>query len=145
MEIFRYVVPIFIAFGSGIVVSGAVVAFITIIGLVPRLAQKTKTQNHIKIYESAIISGGIFGTVAGPFNLRLPIGVPFVVLIALSIGIFYGTLAMSLAETLNVIPILSRRARIQQGMFYFVIAIAFGKLAGALLYALVPGFYTPGG
>jgi len=51
---------------------------------------------------------------------------------------------MSLAEVLNVIPILTRRGRLQHGMFYFVLAIALGKLVGALLYFLIPGFYDVG-
>ena len=145
MELVKYAVLILIGFGSGLVVSGAVTAFITAIGVVPRLAQKTKTQEYVKSYESAIVVGGIFGAITGLINLYIPIGNLLVAVFALGIGIFYGVLAMSLAEVLNVIPILSRRGRIQQGMFFFVIAIALGKLVGTLLYALIPGFYTPGG
>jgi len=141
----RYTLPVLIGFGSGVVISGAVVAFITILGVVPRLAQKTKTTQYIKWYESALVMGGIFGTIGGLFNLYLPIGRPMTMLVGLCIGIFYGVLAMSLAEVLNVIPILTRRGRVQKGMFFFVLAIALGKLTGSLLYALVPGFHNPGG
>lgn len=145
MEVAKYGALVILSFGSGLVISGAVFAFITAIGVVPRLAQKTQTQSYIKWYESAIISGGIFGTIVGLFNPYIPLWGPVVALIGLSIGIFYGVLAMSLAEVLNVIPILSRRGRIQKGMFYFVLAIALGKLLGSILYALIPGFYIPGG
>ena len=139
------VVLAIIGFSSGIVLTVAIMAFITAIGLVPRLAQKTQTGQHIKLYESSISVGIIFGTMTGLFNMQLPMGVVLVSVFALAIGVFYGALAMSLAEELNVIPILCRRVRIQQGMFYFVLAIAVGKLAGALMYALIPGFHTPGG
>jgi len=146
MEIFRYGMLIVIGLSSGLVVSGAVVAFITILGVVPRLAQKTQTVQYIKCYESALILGGVFGAIAGLFNnLHVPLFSPLVILIGLCIGIFYGVLAMSLAEVLNVIPILSRRSRLQKGMFFFVLAIALGKFAGSLLYTFVPGFYSPGG
>ena len=144
MTVLRYGLLPLIGFGSGVVISGAVFAFITIIGVVPRLAQKTGTQHHIKIYESAIVVGGIFGALAGLFNFQLPIGF-FAPVLGLAVGIFYGVLAMSLAEVLNVIPILTRRGRVQRGMFYFVLAIAIGKLCGSLVYVLVPGFYSPGG
>ena len=144
IELLRYAAVILIGLSSGVVISGAVFAFITIIGVVPRLAQKTQTQEYIKLYETAIIAGGIFGTVVGLFNVYIPIGI-FAAVVGLAIGIFYGVLAMSLAEVLNVIPILTRRGRIQQGMFFFVLAIALGKLCGSVLYAIVPGFYTPGG
>ena len=140
----RHVLAMLIGLGTGIVVSGAVFAFITIVGIVPRLAQKTKTERNTKIYETAIICGGIFGTLTGVVNLRLPIGNFGVAAISIANGIFFGALAMSLAEVLNVIPILTRRGRLQHGMFYFVLAIALGKLVGALLYFLIPGFYDVG-
>ena len=141
----RYMIPILIGFSSGLVISSAVFAFITAIGVVPRLAQKTKTQSHAKLYENAIGIGGLFGAIAGVVNIQLPLAAFIVVIIALSVGVFYGVLAMSLAEVLNVIPIMTRRIHLQKGMFFFVLAIALGKLCGALLYALVPGFYNPGG
>ena len=145
MQIAMYGLAILIGFSSGVVVSGAVFAFITVVGAVPRLAQKTQTQSHIRWYETAIALGGIFGAVAGVVNLYIPIGWFLVAVIGLAIGVFYGVLAMSLAEVLNVIPIMTRRGRIQKGMFYFVLAIALGKLCGSLLYAVIPGFYTLGG
>ena len=144
MEAHKTVLAVAIGIGAGLVVSGAVFAFITIVGVVPRLAQKTKTERHIRVYESAIILGGIFGTLTGVVQLTLPIGSVSVVILSLANGIFFGALAMSLAEVLNVIPILTRRSRLQHGMFYFVMAIALGKFVGALLYFLIPGFYDPG-
>jgi len=144
MEALKVVTAVLIGVGTGLVVSGAVFAFITIIGVVPRMAQKTKTERYIKVFETAIICGGIFGTITGVVNLSLHIGTVSVVLLSLGNGIFFGALAMSLAEVLNVIPILTRRTRLQHGMTYFVLAIALGKLAGALIYFLVSGFFDTG-
>jgi len=134
-----------IGFCSGILVSGAVFAFITIVGVVPRLAQKTNSTRYIKAYETAIALGGIAGVAAGFFAPGVSWGHWLLPVVGLSAGIFYGCMAMSLAEVLNVIPILTRRVRLQRGMFFLVMAIALGKMAGALLYFLLPGFYTPGG
>jgi len=133
-----------IGIASGLVIAGAVYAFLTIVGVVPRLAQKTQTTRHIKVYESALALGGIFGTLAGVFQFYIPIGSIGAVATSLVGGIFIGCLAMSLAEILNVIPILTRRARIQRGMFFLVLAIALGKMAGSLLYFLVDGFFDTG-
>ncbi len=132
---------ILIGFSSGLVISGAVIAFITILSVVPRLAQKTHTQQHIQLYESAILVGGLFGTLADVFELRLPFGPVIAPLFALLIGIFIGCVAVSLTEVLNVIPILTRRARIQQGMFFFVLSLALGKMVGSLIYYVIPGFF----
>lgn len=130
-----------IGFGSGLFVAGAVVAFIAIIGVVPRLAQKTGTKKYIKLYEEAIILGGIIGGTDTYFDFYLPVGNLAVILISLCVGVFYGSLAVSLAEVLNILPILTRRVRLTEGMRWFVCAIALGKLCGSLLYYFVPGFY----
>lgn len=141
MEILKIFLAILIAFGSGIIISGAVFAFIAIIGVVPRLAQKTRTETKIRLYEEAIIFGGIIGTFSMIFPFHIPIGQFFAVIYAGCVGIFFGCLAVSLAEILNVIPILTRRGNIKKGLKYFIVAIAIGKLVGSLLYSIIPGFY----
>jgi len=142
MTLIKLILLITIGLGSGIVISGAVFAFIAIIGVVPRLAQKTKTEKYIKFYEEAIILGGIFGAASIIFDYYLPIGKPAVIFLSLCIGIFYGCLAVSLAEILDVIPILARRNRIQKGLMYFIASVAFGKMLGSILYYFVPGFFN---
>lgn len=137
----KYLIMILIGLGSGTVISGAVFAFIAIIGVVPRLAYKTDTIKYIKTYETAIILGGIAGAGSIFFNYSLSLGIPFVILFSTAIGIFYGCLAVSLAEVLNVIPILTRRTGLQKGIKYFIICLALGKCLGSLLYYFVPGFY----
>lgn len=129
-----------IGFSAGIVISGAVFAFITVIGIVPRLAQKTGTQQYVMVYENAIIVGGIFGTLTGIIDLYIPIGIVGVILVSICIGIFFGCLAASLAEVLNVLPILTRRGKLLSGVFYFILALALGKLCGSLVYYCIPGF-----
>ncbi|GHU50746.1 stage V sporulation protein AB [Clostridia bacterium] len=139
-----YIMSIFLGLSSGIVISGAVFAFISAIGIVPRLAQKTRTENKILVYENAIMAGGIFGALMMFWDIKLPLGgfgAAASVLWGLAVGVFYGALAMSLAEVLNVIPVLARRLSAAKGVFYLVLGIALGKLIGALLYYIVPDFY----
>ena len=141
MTALKWLALIIIGWGSGLFVAGAVVAFIAIIGVVPRLAQYTGTKKYINLYEEAIILGGILGSSEIYFDIYLPIGNLAVMFLSLCIGIFYGAEAVSITEVLDIIPILSRRMRLVQGMRWFVCAIAFGKLTGSLLYYFVPGFY----
>lgn len=141
MEIIKYILIIAIGFGSGLVIAGAVFAFIAVIGVVPRLADKTGTKAYIRLYEEAIIAGGIVGSALLNLDVYLPIGRPAVALYSVMVGIFYGCLAVSLAEVLNVLPVLVRRTRVRQGIKWFVTAIALGKLLGSVLYYFVPGFY----
>lgn len=131
-----------ISFSSGIVISGGVFAFIAMIGIIPRLAQKTNTQKLIPFYEDVIILGGLWGTTTFFIDYYLPIGAVLIIILSISIGIFVGSLAVSLAEILNIIPITVKCFRIFGSVQLLVTALAFGKLAGSLLYYLIPGFYT---
>jgi stage V sporulation protein AB len=140
---FRKIACVLIGFGSGLVISGAIFAFIAAVGLVPRVVQKTKTKSMIKYYETVMTFGGVLGGAAGFWDFRLPKVSAAAVLFSFGVGAFTGCLAASLAEVINVIPILSRRAKIERGLFFFILALALGKMCGALLYYRVGGFYKP--
>lgn len=142
MGFLGYIVLIIIGFGGGVVVAGGVFAFIAIIGVVPRLAQKTQTQDCVWIYEDAIMLGGIFGTIIMVTGLKLMFGNVVAAIYGLFAGMFVGCVAVSLAEILDVLPILTRRLSLKVGMAYFIVALAIGKLVGSLLYFIIPGFYT---
>jgi len=141
MSFFKQTAAVLFGLASGGVIAGAVLAFITKVGVVTRLAQKTRTKDSLKIYESALMLGAIFGASTMFLHYRIPAGYVFGAFLCFCGGVFYGCLAMSLAEVINVIPIMTRRVRLTRGMFWFVLAIALGKTAGSLIYFLVPGFY----
>ena len=138
-----YIAVIIIGLASGALIAGAVFAFIVKVGLVVRLAQKTGTANKVIFYEEALIAGGIFGTIMGFVNFNINIGRPLMFFFGLLTGIFFGCLAVSLAETINVIPIMARRTNLKRGLALLIICIALGKTAGSLLYFLIPGFFDP--
>ena len=130
---------------SGGVIATAVFAFIAYIGLIPRLAQKAGAEHHVRILENAVTLGGVTGCVISLFKPTIGIGGPIVgggllIGIGLAVGIFYGALVMSLAEVLDVIPILMRRTNIKRALKLVIISIALGKTLGALLYFFLPYF-----
>lgn len=116
----------------GFTVAAGVFAFITMIGVIPRLAQRTGTAVHLFGYEWAIILGGTFGNVFILLLGSFPVTVVGVSIIGLFSGIFVGCLAMALAENLRVIPIFVRRLRLKEGIPILVVAIALGKTAGTI-------------
>ncbi len=142
MIVLKYICTIIIGLASGSAIAAGVFAFITIIGIVPTFAQKTNTQKYMRIYETAITIGGIIGASTIIIDYSLPIGNILVVIYSFLIGIFIGSLAVSLAETLDVIPILARRTRLQKALGIFIITIALGKMVGSILYYVVEGFYN---
>lgn len=137
------VILIILGFGSGSVVAAAVFAFIVALGIVPRMAQRTKTHKWARLYEDTILLGGIFGTSTMFLDFKIPLP-PFLMGgYALATGMFVGILAIAVAEVLNAMPIFLKRARLKHGISFMLMAFACGKVFGSLLYFLIDGFYTP--
>lgn len=131
---------VLVGFSGGVVIAGGVFAFIAIIGIIPRLMQKTKTNKYVILYENVIILGGILGSLTMIWDIRIPVGNIGSSIIGFSFGIFVGCLAVSLAEILDVIPIIARRVIIKKGIGFFLISVAVGKAVGSLIYWIIPGF-----
>ncbi len=137
-EIWESAALILIGAGAGGIISAGVFAFLAIIGVYPRLIGKTGTKNHILLYETVIILGGALGNILDLYEFPIPMGVLtgniLMAVFGLSVGIFVGCLAMSLAETLKTLPVISRRIHLAVGIQYIILAVAAGKLLGSLVY-----------
>lgn len=59
MNFWKDVALAIIGYSSGTVIAGGVFAFISVIGIVPRFAQKTGTIDKIRLYEDFIALGGL--------------------------------------------------------------------------------------
>ena len=123
-----------LAFSLGIIVSGGVFSFIAMIGIIPRLAQKTKTKAFIRYYEDVIVIAGIAGASTLVFRYELNVPKGLIWICALCGGIFLGCLAVSITEVLDVIPIVARRANVLSSIKYFIISLAIGKCIGTFIY-----------
>ena len=125
---------------AGSMIAAGVFAFIAVIGLVPRLAGRTHTARHMDLYENVIVAGGVTGNLlslyGGGWYWRLGGwgGGIFAAVIGVAAGVFVGSLVMSLAETLDAVPVLIRRFGLKVGTAWLVTALALGKLIGSLVY-----------
>lgn len=123
---------VLIGFAGGLLVGGGLIAFIMLLGVIPRLAQLSKTNHHIHAYHYAVLFGTFFGTYMSffyhPFYQHTFL-LPFW---GIFHGVFNGMIIAALAEVLNVLPILSKRVRMKQYIIYFILAIVTGKIAGSL-------------
>lgn len=126
--------------GVGTIISGGVVAFITIIGVIPLMAHRTQTGHYALWYENAIILGSLVGSIFSMWNIRVIVWPVVVVILLLAFGMFVGVLIIALAEVLDVFPIVNRRIKIKKGISLFVFSLALGKLVGSLYYWLYPAF-----
>lgn len=121
-----------VGISSGLAVAGGVFAFITMLGIIPRLAARTKTAKHIVWYERMVIWGGTLGNIWILFMLPFHATPVLLVIYGFCAGIYVGCLVMALAEMLRLLPILVNRLQIQEGFPILVAGLALGKAAGTL-------------
>lgn len=126
------IIQIIIGLGGGLAVGGGFVAFLTVLGIIPRLIQLTKTERLLKVYSSVVIAGTLFGTYLTFTNITWNQPIILLVIWGAFQGIFNGMLAAALTEVLNVFPILTRRIGIEKYILWLLMAIVFGKIAGSL-------------
>ncbi len=130
------VLLIVIGLSGGLAVGSGFVAFLTVLGVVPRLTQLSKTKNYIRFYEWAVVVGAITGSW---FSLSEPLfqfSRYLLLFIGLFAGTFVGLLAAALTEVLNVFPILAKRIGVAEKIIYLIMAIVFGKIFGSLFHWL---------
>lgn len=127
---------VFIGLSAGGVISAGIFAFLTTIGVIPRLIGKTKTTRkwQIILYENVLVLGGVLGNLLDLHKFSIPGNQFFMGLFGLCTGIFIGCLVMSLAETLKALPIMNRRVGLAVGIQYVVLSIALGKVFGSMVY-----------
>lgn len=123
-----------ISLSAGLIVSGGLFAFLSSLGVVSDIADRTHTGKHILLYEDVTILGGAIGNVFWLYKISVLGGTFLQVVYGIFSGIFVGCWAMSLAETLNVFPVFIRRTKLVQGLPYIILSIAIGKGLGLLIY-----------
>ncbi|MFV8829393.1 stage V sporulation protein AB [Alkalihalobacterium sp. APHAB7] len=128
------VLTILIGLAGGLAVGSGFVAFLTVLGVVPRLTQLSKTGKYIHIYEWAVVLGALTGSVFSLNDIVLYLSAFLLIPIGLAEGIFIGLLAAALTEVLNVLPILAKRLGIAEKIILLLMAIVLGKVFGSLYH-----------
>ncbi|MTI66032.1 MAG: stage V sporulation protein AB [Firmicutes bacterium] len=127
---------ILIGLSGGILVGTALASFITLLDIVPRLAQVSDTSFLIPFYQLVMTLSIVVVTLSHFFEYSLHLTKYITMPIGLIIGVFVGLLAAALAEVLNVIPILERRTKLGKKIYYCLLGISLGKVFGSLFYWL---------
>lgn len=129
--IFKWI-EILIGFSSGLLVGGAYVAILIVLGVIQRMVQLIRFRRFI----SYLISALILGVLTGTFFSFSPYTTNYfkIVLIfwGLFHGIFNGMLAAALVEVLNVFPLLSRRLHLENYLLVLLSSLVLGKIMGSL-------------
>lgn len=121
------------ALAGGFSAGSAFVALLIVLDLIPRLVQLTGAYRRSWIFESAILSGAVYWTLADQFGWKMEVPAVWLILPSVMQGLFVGMFAAALTEVLNVLPILSKRFRLHPYLFALLMAMVLGKVAGSLL------------
>jgi len=125
-----------VGLAGGLAVGSGFVAFITVLDLIPRLAQIAGTRNSAPL-EGAVVAGVLFFTAADLWRAEFGLFAAAAAAVGLMCGVFVGMLAAALTEVLNVFPILAKRLRLQEQIHWLLMAMVLGKVAGSLFDWLV--------
>lgn len=136
---YKYGLLIFIGITAGFVVAAGLFAFITLIGVLTRLAIRTNTANRILLYEDIVVLGAAIGNVVLLFEVRIPFGIVGLIIFGLFSGSFVGCLAVALEEVLQVFPVITYRIRLKAGIPIIVLSLAIGKGVGAFYQLFIRG------
>lgn len=130
-------VEIIIGFASGLAVGSGFIAFLMVLGIIPRLIQLSYSIKLIYVYVPCVITGSLFGVYLSftPTTWDQPLLI--LSMWGLFHGIFIGMLAAALTEVLNVFPILSKRIGLEAKMLWLLMAIVFGKIVGSLFQWII--------
>jgi stage V sporulation protein AB len=123
---------IFLGLASGLAVGSGFVAFLTVLGIIPRLTQLTKTMKMIHSYEWGVVIGALTGVWASLRDPTIGISAYFLVPLGLTGGVFVGMLAAGLTEALNVFPILAKRINLDGKIVILIMAMVLGKIFGSI-------------
>ncbi|MDF2683123.1 MAG: stage sporulation protein [Brevibacillus sp.] len=133
MTIWLALLLVLIGLGGGLAVGGGLVAFITVLDIIPRLTQLTNAHRYIRSFEWSLVMGALFFTLIDFFHWGAHLPLLLSSVYGLLAGIFVGTLAAGLTEMLNVFPILAKRLHMDGKLLYLLMAVVFGKVTGSIL------------
>jgi len=133
---------ILIGWGEGIIVGAALISFLLVLDIIPRLIRFSGAREQIPLYELLIVAGVTIAINLQFYQLSLPnlwiINQLLTVILGFILGIFIGLVAGALTETLRVLPILGRRLGLKKELEVVLVFMIAGKTVGSLIYWLFP-------
>ncbi len=124
---------ILIGLAGGFASGSGLVAFITVLDIIPRLTQLSNSQKYVRSFEWALVLGAVFFTLIDFFQIVVMLPAFSMIIVGLLSGVFVGTLAAGLTEVLNVFPILAKRLNMDRFILIFLMAMVLGKMLGSFI------------
>jgi len=127
---------------EGLAVGSGLAALVVVLAIGARLAAVTGTPHWARRYQWALALGGMAAAAALAFPVHVHGTLALAAFLGLGMGLFVGMLAAGLAESVAALPVLGRRLGLRAFLPRLVIALALGKLLGAVAALAVPGLWV---
>lgn len=131
-----------VTLAEGLAVGAGLAAVVVVLAVGVRLAVATGTAHWAGAYQWALALGAVAGAVYEAFPFHLGGGRLLAGGLGLGMGLFVGMLAAGLAESVAALPVLGSRLGLRGALPRLVLAVALGKLVGALAWLLIPGLFN---
>jgi len=125
---------------SGFMVGGAFAAFYSALGVFSKIFHVSTLKKGYKLFVICMGAGIVFGSAASIYNISLDNTTWFAYAFLLFGGTFIGVYIALLAEILKTIAVLSGLGFSKALLFIAIMTVAVGKLAGSLVYFIIPYF-----
>lgn len=137
MILTRYAALLVIGIIFGLLIAAGLFAYITVVGVITRLAIRTSTAKHILLYEDVVLLGAMCGNIVYLFQLSIPVGHIGLIIFGFFSGCFVGCLAMALEEVLQVFPIITHRMKLTIGIPILILSMALSKGIGTFIQLFI--------
>ena len=127
----------FVGLSAGVVIGSAAAAFFTLLNFISRTIQVANARKMVKIYQNIIALGASAYSFIYFSNITFKLNNMISALVSLFMGYFLGMFSSTLAEVLDVIPILSKKLKTKHRLKYITTSLLFGKTLGSLCYWLI--------
>ncbi len=97
----EYAFVIMIGLAGGLAVGGGYVAFLAVLGVIPRLVQLTKSWKYIQVFEWAVIGGTLVGAWCSLRNITFQISQYWLIVLGIFCGTFIGMLAAGINRSIK--------------------------------------------
>ena len=140
------ILTVFIGIAGGIAVGASVTALFTTLGVPARIIQWSEKPEYLLFYQISLLLGALVSCLVYffDFSLAIPGKLSFKMLsapVGLLLGTFVGMIAAALTETLDIISTVAGKLKMLKWIYLIVAVIILGKMAGSLLFFIIPGFF----
>ncbi|NLU37002.1 MAG: hypothetical protein GXX01_08310 [Clostridiales bacterium] len=137
----KYVITILAGLAGGLAIGASITAFFVVLGVTAQIVKWSKKNEYLIFYQISMVLGALLSCLVYFFDFTLKYLNFLTIPLGILAGIFVGTVTSALTETLDIISATVNKLGIAKWVYLIVMTLLIGKIAGSLLFFLVPGFH----